>query len=63
MVSGTLTTKNGYYYAVLSYTDANGKRHQKWVSTGLPKREINEKHNRSLFVFEVNSKFRLLPEN
>ena len=30
MVSGTLALKNGYYYAVLSYQDAAGKRHQKW---------------------------------
>ena len=28
MVSGTLALKNGYYYAVLSYQDAAGKRHQ-----------------------------------
>lgn len=38
MVSGTLALKNGYYYAVLSYRDAAGKRHQKWVSTGLPQK-------------------------
>ena len=38
MVSGTLALKNGYYYAVLSYQDAAGKRHQKWVSTGLPQK-------------------------
>lgn len=38
MVSGTLALKNGYYYAVLSYRDAAGKRHQKWVSTGFPKK-------------------------
>ena len=35
MVSGNLQIKKGYYYAVLSYTDANGKRHQKWIATGL----------------------------
>jgi hypothetical protein len=29
MVSGTLALKNGYYYAVLSYQDAAGKRPQK----------------------------------
>ena len=38
MVSGTLALKNGYYYAVLSYQDAAGKRHQKWVSTELPQK-------------------------
>ena len=41
MVSGTLALKNGYYYAVLSYQDAAGKRHQKWVSTGLPQKGNN----------------------
>ncbi len=35
MVSGTLSIKKGYYYAVLSWVDVNGNRHRKWVSTGL----------------------------
>lgn len=38
MVSGTLIVKRGYYYAVLTYSDENGKRHQKWISTGLPQK-------------------------
>lgn len=36
MVAGHLQEKNGYYYAVLSYTDSNGKRRQPWIPTGLP---------------------------
>ena len=28
--------KNGYYYMVLSYKDATGKRKQPWYATGLP---------------------------
>lgn len=36
MVAGHLSEKGGYYYAVLSCTDAFGKRKTKWVSTGLP---------------------------
>ena len=35
MVAGHLTKRNGYYYAVLSYYDPNGKRHFKTFSTGL----------------------------
>ena len=35
MVSGTLSIKKGYYYAVLSWVDANGNRHRKWVATGF----------------------------
>lgn len=35
MVSGTLSIKKGYYYAVLSWVDANGNRHRKRVATGL----------------------------
>lgn len=38
MVSGFLSIKKGYYYVVLGWTDANGKRHQKWVATGLPQK-------------------------
>ena len=36
MVSGRLQEKNGYYYMVLSYTGADGKRKQPWHATGLP---------------------------
>lgn len=38
MVSGTLSIKKGYYYAVLSWVDVNGQRHRKWISTGLPQK-------------------------
>ena len=34
--AGHLTIKKGRYYAVLSYNDSLGKRHEKWVATGLP---------------------------
>lgn len=36
MVSGHLSEKSGYYYAVLNYKDALGKRRTKWIATGLP---------------------------
>lgn len=35
-VTGSLQVKNGIYYAVLNLKDENGKRKQKWISTGLP---------------------------
>ncbi len=35
-IAGHLTIKKGRYYAVLSYNDSLGKRHEKWVATGLP---------------------------
>ena len=35
MVAGRLQEKNGYYYIVLSYTGADGRRVQKWRGTGL----------------------------
>lgn len=35
MVTGSLQIKNGTYYAVLSYTDENGKWKQKWKTTKL----------------------------
>lgn len=38
MVSGHLEVKKGYYYAVLSYIDKQGKRQRPWVSTGLPEK-------------------------
>ena len=35
MVAGHLQEKGGQFYAVLSYKDNTGKRHTKWISTGL----------------------------
>lgn len=34
-ITGSLQTKYGKYYAVLNLYDHNGKRKQKWISTGL----------------------------
>lgn len=36
MVAGHLQEKKGYFYMVLSYPDAAGKRKTKWFPTGLP---------------------------
>jgi integrase len=33
-MTGSLQTKNGKYYAVINTSDFNGKRKQKWISTG-----------------------------
>ena len=35
MVAGHLTLKNGRYYAVLNYRNAEGQRKTKWISLGL----------------------------
>ncbi len=35
-MTGSLQTKNGKYYAVISYKDNSDKRKQKWISTNLP---------------------------
>ena len=57
MVSGTLALKNGYYYAVLSYRDAAGKRHQKWVSTGLPQKGNKRRAEQELI--RIRSEFEI----
>lgn len=36
MVAGHLQEKKGYFYMVLSYNDATGKRKTKWLPTQLP---------------------------
>lgn len=64
MVSGTLALKNGYYYAVLSYQDAAGKRRSKMgIDTDCPKKAISAGQNRNLFVFAANLRFLRLLEN
>ena len=55
MVAGHLSEKNGNYYAVLSYTDAFGKRRTKWVSTGLPVR--GNKKKAEALLMEERKKF------
>lgn len=57
MVSGTLALKNGYYYAVLSYRDAAGKRYQKWVSTGLPQKGNKRRAEQELI--RIRSEFEI----
>ena len=60
MVSGTLALKNGYYYAVLSYRDAAGKLHQKWVSTGLPQK--GNKCRAEQELIRIRSEFEIPPD-
>ncbi len=55
MVAGHFSEKNGNYYAVLSYTDAFGKRRTKWVNTGLPVR--GNKKKAEAFLMEERKKF------
>ena len=59
MVSGTFALKNGYYYAVLSYQDAAGKCHQKWVSTGLPQKGNKRRAEQELI--RIRSEFEIPP--
>ena len=35
-MNGSLQTKKGYYYVVISYKNDKGKNKQKWIRTGLP---------------------------
>jgi len=35
LVAGHLQEKRNYYYAVLTYYDADGNRHQPWINTGF----------------------------
>lgn len=43
MASGSIQIKSGMYYAVLNMRDENGKRKQKWISTGLTATKANRK--------------------
>ena len=61
-ITASLQTKNNIYQVVLNYKDINGKRKQKWVSTGLSekgnnKRLANQKMQEILSSFkeELNS--------
>ncbi len=55
MVSGHLQIKKGHYYVVLSYYDNKGKRHVKYVSTGLP--EKGNKRKAEAELAKIRSSF------
>ncbi len=60
-VAGHLQEKKGYYYVVLNYKDANGKRKSKWISTKLPVKGNKKKaeaflaESRRTFTVPVNA--------
>ena len=51
MVAGHLQEKNNFYYIVLSYKDADGKRKTKWEATGLSVKRNKKKAG--LFCWNV----------
>lgn len=55
MVAGHLQEKNGQFYAVLSYKDANGKRLTKWVPIGLSVK--GNKKKAEMELMEIRRKF------
>lgn len=55
MVSGHLQVKKGYYYAVINYLDVAGKRHNKWISTGLA--EKGNKRKAQAILTETQNNF------
>ena len=54
MVAGHLQEKNDFYYIVLSYKDAAGKRKTKWEATGLSVKR-NKKNNAVFLSPSVSS--------
>ena len=42
-ITASLQTKNNIYQVVLNYKDINGKRKQRWVSTGLSEKDNNKR--------------------
>ena len=57
MIAGHLQIKNGHYYMVLNYVDANGKRKQPWIPTGLPAK-CNKKRAEQMLM-ETRQNFKI----
>ena len=57
MVKGSVQEKGGYLHTVISYTDKDGKRKQKWQSTGLSakgnKRKAQDLLKERIAEFEI----------
>ena len=51
MVAGHLQEKKGYFYMVLSYPDAAGKRKTKWFPTGLPVKGNKKKAEKMIYLW------------
>lgn len=60
MVAGHLSEKKGYFYAVLTYYDRNGKRKFKWIPTGFPVK--GNKKKAEAFLQEARREFQPEPE-
>jgi len=60
MVAGHLSEKKGYFYAVLTYYDSNGKRKFKWIPTGLTVK--GNKKKAEAFLLEARRDFQPEPE-
>ena len=56
MTAGHLQIKNGHYYMVLNYVDANGKRKQPWIPTGLPAKGTKKRAEQMLMEMRRNFK-------
>ena len=56
MTAGHLQIKNGHYYMVLNYVDANGKRKQPWIPTGLPTKGNKKRAEQMLMEMRRNFK-------
>lgn len=60
MVKGSVQEKGGYWHTVISYTDKDGKRKQKWQTTGLVskgnKRKAQELLKERIKEFEITLK-------
>ena len=54
MVAGHLQEKKGYFYMVLSYPDAAGKRKTKWFPTGLPVKGNKKKAEKMFCVWKIS---------
>ena len=70
MVAGHLQEKKGYFYMVLSYPDAAGKRKTKWLPTGLPVKGNKKKAEKMFCVWKISESllvtytfFRVFPLN
>ena len=61
MIAGHLQEKNGYFYAVLSYKDAQGKRKTKWIPTGYTVRANKKKAE--AFLMEKRKTFEIPNED
>ena len=56
-MTGHLRVKKNYYYAVLNVKDEHGKRHQKWIRTGVKVKNKKTEEEAMTILYRLKAEY------